>query len=108
MSPCTSPGNFKNSLMSPPAAALSWNCWKAKSCRVSWPWRIGPRNIPMSSKLIPLIAGNWKMHKTLAEGRALAREVLQGLAGDLKVEVVLSPPFTALAAVAQELENSPV
>jgi len=62
----------------------------------------------MSSKLIPLIAGNWKMHKTLAEARALAREVLQGLAGGLKVEVVLSPPFTALAAVAQELENSPV
>jgi triosephosphate isomerase len=62
----------------------------------------------MPSKLIPLIAGNWKMHKTLAEARALAREVLQGLAGGLKVEVVLSPPYTALAAVAQELENSPV
>ena len=43
-SPCTRPGIFRNFPMSPPAAAPSSNCWKAKSCRVSWPWKPGPRD----------------------------------------------------------------
>jgi triosephosphate isomerase len=45
-----------------------------------------------------LIAGNWKMHKTVAEARALAEAVVAATAGGA-VEVVLAPPFTALAAV---------
>jgi triosephosphate isomerase (TIM) len=53
-----------------------------------------------------LIAANWKMHKTLGEARTLAREVRQGLTPNAKAEVVLAPPFTALAAVAQELSGS--
>ena len=54
----------------------------------------------------PVIAGNWKMHKTRDEARALTRAIREG-AGDLtKREVVIAPPFTALAAVAEELRGS--
>ncbi len=60
------------------------------------------------SELTPLIAGNWKMHKTLAEARALAREIVQGVDRNARAEVVLAPPYTALAAVAAELAASPV
>jgi len=60
------------------------------------------------AKPLPLIAGNWKMHQTQAAARALAREICQGLTAGARVEVVLAPPFTALAAVAQELAHTPV
>jgi len=49
---------------------------------------------------LPLIAGNWKMHKTVAQARALAAEVAQAVDGLAGVEVLLAPPATALAAVA--------
>jgi triosephosphate isomerase len=54
----------------------------------------------------PFIAGNWKMHKTLAEATALARAIRQGAAPGRRAEVGLAPPYTALAAVAQELAGS--
>jgi len=60
------------------------------------------------SERLPLIAGNWKMHKTMAEARDLAREIRLGTAGRARPEVVLAPPYTALAAVAQELAGSPI
>ena len=60
------------------------------------------------SERLPLIAGNWKMYKTMAEARALAREIRLGTAGRARPEVVLAPPYTALAAVAQELAASPI
>jgi triosephosphate isomerase len=49
---------------------------------------------------MPLIAGNWKMHKTVAEARALAEGVVAATTGLAGVELVLAPPSTALAAVA--------
>ena len=54
----------------------------------------------------PFIAGNWKMHKTLAEAQALARDIRQGVAPGQRAEVALAPPFTALAAVAAEVAGS--
>jgi triosephosphate isomerase len=54
----------------------------------------------------PVIAGNWKMFKTQAQAEALATDVRNGATGD--VEVVVAPPFTALAAVAAVLKGSPV
>ena len=60
------------------------------------------------SKRRPLIAANWKMHKTLEEARALTREVRRGLAPGLQAEVALAPPFTALDAVAGELAGSDI
>jgi triosephosphate isomerase len=56
----------------------------------------------------PFIAGNWKMHKTLAEATALARAIRQGAAPARRAEVGLAPPYTALAAVAQELAGSDI
>jgi triosephosphate isomerase len=60
----------------------------------------------MSSTRRPLIAGNWKMHKTVGEARALAKGLRDKLGNDPGAEVVLCPPFTALAAVAEELQGS--
>lgn len=54
----------------------------------------------------PFIAGNWKMHKTLAEAKALARDIRQGVAPKRRAEVAIAPPYTALAAVAEELSGS--
>ena len=51
----------------------------------------------------PIVAGNWKMYKTIAEAAELTRGVRQAVA-DLKgIEVVLCPPFTALAAVREAI-----
>jgi triosephosphate isomerase len=53
------------------------------------------------------VCGNWKMHKTAAEARALVgelRRLAEGLAD--QVEVAVAPPFTALLAAAEALEGS--
>jgi len=54
-----------------------------------------------------LIAGNWKMNGLLAEARSLAGAIRDGSAG-LSCDLLVCPPFTALALVAQELAGSPV
>jgi triosephosphate isomerase len=56
-----------------------------------------------------LIAGNWKMYKTVAEAVALVRD-LRGMVSMVRdrVEVVVAPPFTALHAVGKALEGSNV
>jgi len=54
----------------------------------------------------PIIAGNWKMYKTLAEARDLVRELKQLLADVDSVEIVVGPPFTALGEVVAELRGS--
>lgn len=56
----------------------------------------------------PLVIGNWKMHGTLAEARALAGGIREGLKRPRGVQVVVCPPFTALAAVAEILAGSPI
>ncbi len=61
----------------------------------------------MMSERLPLIAGNWKMHQTLAEAGTLAREIRQGIHGATRPEVVLAPPYTALTAVAAAIAGSP-
>jgi triosephosphate isomerase len=55
-----------------------------------------------------LVVANWKMYGTLAEGRTLAAQVREGLKRPRGVEVVLCPPFTALAAVAETLAGSAI
>jgi triosephosphate isomerase len=54
-----------------------------------------------------LIAGNWKMYKTLEEGVALARAIAGDLPAGPDPEVVLFPPFPALAAVVQAVAGAP-
>ena len=55
---------------------------------------------------LPLIAGNWKMHKTTAEAAELARDLRREFDGLQGAEIVLCPPFTALGAVGRELAGS--
>jgi len=54
----------------------------------------------------PLIAGNWKMNKTVAEAVTLVRELMPRVQGIEKVEVAVCPPATALSAVALALTDS--
>lgn len=57
-----------------------------------------------------LIAGNWKMHKTIAEALELAKQIHHGL-HDIDCSglgVVISPPYTALSEVAMSLQGSNV
>ena len=56
----------------------------------------------MTPGVRPLIAGNWKMHGLAADGLALARAVAAGAAG-LKAEMLLCPPATLIAPLAQAL-----
>ena len=54
----------------------------------------------------PLIAGNFKMFKTVAETVSYINE-LRSLAKDVRnVEVVIAPPFTAIAAAAEAVKGS--
>jgi triosephosphate isomerase len=53
-----------------------------------------------------LIAGNWKMNKTPADGVALAKELVAAAGKQADVEVVVCPPFTALDGVGKALEGS--
>jgi triosephosphate isomerase len=57
----------------------------------------------------PFLAGNWKMHKTIAEATQAARELsnLVGIVRD-RVQIAVAPTFTALYAVAKQLEGSNV
>lgn len=52
-----------------------------------------------------LFAANWKMHKTTVEARQTAAELVSLVSGKLKTgrEVMILPPFTALAPVAEAL-----
>ncbi len=56
----------------------------------------------------PLIAGNWKCHKTVVEAVALADAVVAAVEPFANVEVALCPPFVALAAVRERLAGSRV
>jgi triosephosphate isomerase len=54
-----------------------------------------------------LIAGNWKMYKTVAEATALVEEIKKGVAG-APGDALVAPPFTAIAAVVAAAKGSPV
>lgn len=54
------------------------------------------------------IGGNWKMYKTIPEALAYIKALKAGLPDSLQSEVIIAPPFTALQAVRQEVQDSPV
>jgi triosephosphate isomerase len=56
----------------------------------------------------PLIAGNWKMHTTVAEAEKLALAVIKAADGQGDRDVMIAPPYTALAAVSKVLSGSGV
>ncbi|MGQ9744809.1 MAG: triose-phosphate isomerase [Dissulfurimicrobium sp.] len=49
----------------------------------------------------PIFAANWKMHKTAAETRDFFSVFLPAIDGISGREVIIAPPFTALAAASQ-------
>ena len=67
---------------------------------MSGPGNSGPRT--------PLIAGNWKMHKTVAEAEEFIAALLPRVSSVDGVEVAICPAFTALAAMVDSTRGSRV
>ncbi len=56
----------------------------------------------------PVIAGNWKMHKTIGEAVAFVEKLKPLVRNVDHCDVVIAPPFTALRAVAEAARGSNV
>lgn len=54
-----------------------------------------------------IVAGNWKMNKTLPEGIALVKEIANAISGkNLKCDIIVGVPFVHLASVSELLKGS--
>lgn len=53
----------------------------------------------------PLVAGNWKMNKTLEESEALLNEIA-AKRPNTQAEIIVAPPFLNLPAAVRQLQNS--
>ena len=53
-----------------------------------------------------IIAGNWKMNKTVAEALDLVQSLKRELLNIKEVDIVVCPPFTALADISREIMHS--
>jgi triosephosphate isomerase len=56
----------------------------------------------------PLIAGNWKMYKTISEALEFAQAFKPLVVASTHCDIVVAPPFTAIKSVADRLEGSNV
>lgn len=56
----------------------------------------------------PIIAGNWKMHKTVSESLELVSDLCKLTAGITNVEIVVCPTFTALYPVRMAICDGPL
>jgi triosephosphate isomerase (TIM) len=54
----------------------------------------------------PLIAGNWKMHKTVAEAEAFVAALLPRIAAIVDVDIAVCPPFPSLGPVVDSVRGS--
>jgi triosephosphate isomerase len=57
---------------------------------------------------VPLVAGNWKMYKTVAEAEHYIQALLPRVAGLEGVEIAICTPFTALQAMVDSARGSRV
>jgi triosephosphate isomerase len=57
---------------------------------------------------VPIIAGNWKMYKTVAEAIVLAQEISRAVVDIDGVDVIICPPFTALAPLKEIVVSTKV
>ncbi|MBM3665647.1 MAG: triose-phosphate isomerase, partial [Actinobacteria bacterium] len=62
----------------------------------------------MSTGRRPLVAGNWKMHKTAAESRGFCTALAELVHATAPVDVAVCPPFTALQASARALAGTSI
>jgi len=61
------------------------------------------------TRRVPMVAGNWKMNKTSAEARSFADALGKNLAAQTPAcSVLVAPPYTALAAVAETLKETDI
>jgi triosephosphate isomerase (TIM) len=60
------------------------------------------------SERTPLIAGNWKMNKTVAEAEEFIQALLPRVSSVQAVDVAICPPFTALQAMVDSARGSRV
>lgn len=56
----------------------------------------------------PLIAGNWKMYKTVPEAVETAQSLVAAISAEPKVDIMIAPSFTCLYAVHQIIKDSTV
>lgn len=56
----------------------------------------------------PLIAGNWKLNKTIQAAKTLAEQLRASIEQCDDCDVVVAPVYTALAQVAEVLASSPI
>ncbi|MBV8710582.1 MAG: triose-phosphate isomerase, partial [Solirubrobacterales bacterium] len=56
----------------------------------------------------PLIAGNWKMYKTVSQAEAFIAALLPRVSSLQGVEVAVCPPYLALQALVDSARGSPV
>jgi triosephosphate isomerase (TIM) len=60
------------------------------------------------SERTPMIAGNWKMHKTIAQAEEFIQALLPRVSSVNGVDVAICPPFTALQAMVDSTRGSRV
>jgi len=63
---------------------------------------------PSAPERTPLIAGNWKLHKTVEEAEQFIQALLPRVSSVQRAEVAICPPFTALAAMVDSTRGSRV
>jgi triosephosphate isomerase len=70
--------------------------------------RPGAASPHSGSQRTPLVAANWKMHKTVAEADGFLERFIGSIDERAAVEIAICPPFTALAATVERTRRSPV
>ena len=65
-----------------------------------------PPNDPRQAQRTPLIAGNWKLHKTVVEAEEFIAALLPRVSSADGVEVAICPTFTALGAMLDSTRGS--
>lgn len=60
----------------------------------------------MNPQRRPVIAGNWKMNKTISEAIELVNGLKRDLCNESGVEIVVCPPYTALSEIGELLQES--
>jgi triosephosphate isomerase len=63
---------------------------------------------PSDQPRTPLVAGNWKMHKTVEEAEELIQALLPRVSSVERAEVAICPPYTALQAMVDSTRGSRV
>lgn len=58
--------------------------------------------------LLPLIAGNWKMHTDIHQGADLVLKLRELTKGVVNSEIVIAPPFTTIYHLSHLIADSPI